>query len=635
MEIEAKFALPDPEVGRRLQATSQVAGFALSPNGIKHTHDVYLDTRERLILAAGYSCRYREQDGAVLITVKPLQTAESAIHRRQEVEVAVSAGMFRTVAKWPSTVRDHILPIIGDKPLAPLVDLNQTRVVRLVQQNGRLVAEMSLDAVCADTAERHSTFLEVEVELMPQGTEDDLAKIAEALQREWKLRPEQRSKFERALAFPQDPPSSTGLLTAPEREVCLRIAAYSRRDRRRAKALLALDAGATAKEAAECAGFSARRARYWEKLFREKRMGIFPERLIEKIEVESAEPVGKVALIQVVEALPAPVPPPPAQPGLLRDESMAEAARKTIHFHFQRMLEHEAGTRAGENIEELHDMRVATRRMRAALGVFDDYLDREAWQPFAKLLRRTGRALGKVRDLDVFREKMQRYLDQRADARQTELEPLRAAWETEHGAAREGLLTYFDSEAYARFKVEFGDFLETPGAGARPVVSKEGEPLRHRVWQVLPILLYQGLAEVCAYDDCITGADAPLTRYHQLRIASKRLRYTLEFFKEVLHPEAEMLIARIKTLQDHLGNLQDAVVACEVLRDFLIWGTWGHSQGAKISTAAELVIAPGVAAYLNARQTEIQDLKHTFAPVWAQVQCEEFRRQLGALVMVL
>lgn len=129
MEIEAKFVLPDPEVGRRLQAISQLAGFALSPNGIHHTHDVYLDTRERLILAAGYSCRYREQDGAMLITVKPLQTAESAIHRRQEVEARilthqVSADLFRAVAGWPSTVRDHILPIIGDKPLAPLADLN-------------------------------------------------------------------------------------------------------------------------------------------------------------------------------------------------------------------------------------------------------------------------------------------------------------------------------------------------------------------------------------------------------------------------------------------------------------------------------------------------------------------------------
>ncbi len=409
MEIEAKFALPEPEVGRRLQATNQIAGFMLSSNGIQHLHDVYLDTRERLLLAAGYSCRYREQDDGVLITIKPLQTSESAIHRREDLKamiptIQVSGDMLKTVAEWPSTVRDYILPIIGDEQLAPLADLNQTRLIRLVKQNGRLVAEMSLDAVCADTAGHHLAFFELKVELMSQGTEDDLAKIAAVLPHEWKLRPERRSKFERVLTFLQDPPSSTGLLAKQEREICLEIAAYDLPERRRAKALLALDEGATVAQAAACGGFSPRRVRYWEKLFREKRLGIFRERLIEQREVEPARPSGQVALVPKVEALPAPVPPP--RPGLALDDSMAEAARKTIQFHFQRMLEHEAGTRAGEDIEELHDMRVATRRMRAALGVFDDYSDPEAWKPFVKMLRRTGRALGQARDLDVFREKM-------------------------------------------------------------------------------------------------------------------------------------------------------------------------------------------------------------------------------------
>ena len=43
---------------------------------------------------------------------------------------------------------------------------------------------------------------------------------------------------------------------------------------------------------------------------------------------------------------------------------MAEVARKTLYFQFQRMLYHEPGTRLGQDNEELHDMRVATRRMR-------------------------------------------------------------------------------------------------------------------------------------------------------------------------------------------------------------------------------------------------------------------------------
>jgi len=49
--------------------------------------------------------------------------------------------------------------------------------------------------------------------------------------------------------------------------------------------------------------------------------------------------------------------------------AMSEAGRKVLRTHFARMLANEAGTRLGEDIEELHDMRVATRRLRAVLFV--------------------------------------------------------------------------------------------------------------------------------------------------------------------------------------------------------------------------------------------------------------------------
>lgn len=65
-------------------------------------------------------------------------------------------------------------------------------------------------------------------------------------------------------------------------------------------------------------------------------------------------------------------------PGVLPDDPMSEAGRKVLRFHFGRMLEHEPGTRLGDDIEELHDMRVATRRMRSAFRVFTSYFDRDA-----------------------------------------------------------------------------------------------------------------------------------------------------------------------------------------------------------------------------------------------------------------
>ncbi len=550
MEIEAKFALPNAKTLQRLRIIKELAGFSLSASRVVQVHDTFLDTAGRLILAAGYVCRRRERDRAITITLKQLSRATDAVHRREELEIALPADL--PPAQWhASPARDRVLKLIGDEPLAALFDLKQRRILRAVTRDAQPVAELSLDAVHVSVQKLTLAWLELEIELTPPGTEDDLAALVTCLQDEWKLQPEPRSKFERALEF-----------------VTANAAVAPVRPRRRAQV---------------------------------SRKSARPKKL--------------------------------KKPGIEINDAMSDAARKTLLFHFQRMAEHEAGTRAGQDIEELHTMRVATRRMRAALHVFDGYLDADAIKPFAKLLRRTGRTLGAVRDLDVFRFKAQHYLDQLAAERQTELEPLLAAWQTEHAAAREELLAYLDSEPYQRFKEQFGEFLQTPGAGA-PVFSREETPAPYRVQHVLPAILFEGWASVRAYDEWMTGADAPLARYHQLRIASKGLRYTLEFFEEVLGADAGGLIEKMKGLQDYLGNLQDSVVTCNVLRDFLTWGTWQRGDR-KIATPREFIVAPGVAAYLAARQSEIQELVKAFPSVWSEISGPEFHRRLAAVAAAL
>ncbi len=518
---------------------------------------------------------------------------------------------------------------MGDEALAPLFDLHQTRSVRAASRGDQLIAELSLDDVRVTIGQDEQAYLELEVELKSGGVEDDLKDVVKCLQDEWGLQPEPCSKFERALALVHVVPNDARLLNAQERAVCERLATLDGPVGRRAQALLAFDAGASSAEAGRRAGLSARQARYWRAALRHKRLGIFPARVLTPtapVETASVEIVAPLALTL------------PSKPGIDPDDSMAEAARKTLYFHFQRMLAHEPGTRLGEDIEELHDMRVATRRMRAAMRVFDPYLDPVVMAPFLKDLRRTGRALGAVRDLDVFRDKVQRYLDTLPTERQSELAPLLAVWQAERKRARTQMLAHLDHKRYSRFKDKFGAFLQTPGAGARPIVSPEGEAIPHRVRHVVPIALYQGLSAVRAYDEWLAAPDVPLIRFHQLRIAFKGLRYTLEFFQEVLGSGAKPLVGQIKRLQDHLGDLQDAVVACNVLRDFLTWGTWGSPDTAEARDAGsspEMVVAPGVATYLAARQAEIQDLVNTFPPVWSPIRDAEFNRRLTALMMEL
>ena len=88
--------------------------------------------------------------------------------------------------------------------------------------------------------------------------------------------------------------------------------------------------------------------------------------------------------------------------GLTDLDPISEAGRKVLRFHYLRMISHEAGTRQGEDIEELHDMRVATRRLRSAIGTFRLFYQKKYHKRFMSDLRDVGIVLGRVRDFDVF-----------------------------------------------------------------------------------------------------------------------------------------------------------------------------------------------------------------------------------------
>jgi CHAD domain-containing protein len=305
----------------------------------------------------------------------------------------------------------------------------------------------------------------------------------------------------------------------------------------------------------------------------------------------------------------------PRPAAILPDDPMSEAGRKVLALHFGKMLANEAGTRLGEEIEALHDMRVATRRMRAAAALFEPYFDRKTLKPLLQGLRRTGRTLGAVRDLDVLLEKAHVYAATLPAEQVGGLDPLLAHWTALRETAREALLAYLDGAAYHRFCADFGAFAATPGAGAPP--PPVGEPIPHQVRHVVPRLIQAHYESVRAYEAVI--ADAPLTTYHQLRIQCKALRYALEFFRDVLGSETPELIKQVTAMQDLLGALQDAHVAAGLLTEFL-------------DRAGPL---PAVASYLAAQHTSQAELLGRFPAPWSALIGLDFRKALGLAAAAL
>lgn len=87
-----------------------------------------------------------------------------------------------------------------------------------------------------------------------------------------------------------------------------------------------------------------------------------------------------------------------------------DAAARVLTERLDTLMDHEAGTRVGTDPEELHDMRVASRRLRAALEAFAVCYRGKAFARVSKETKALTDALGGVRDSDVLLARMAAYM---------------------------------------------------------------------------------------------------------------------------------------------------------------------------------------------------------------------------------
>jgi len=313
------------------------------------------------------------------------------------------------------------------------------------------------------------------------------------------------------------------------------------------------------------------------------------------------------------------MPPPGDKPGISADDPMSEAGRKVLAYYFARMRAEEEKVRAENASDPIHDMRVATRRLRSALTLFSPFYHKRAIKPFRKTLPKVADALGAVRDMDVFHHKTKDYAESLPEAEREGLQPLLDDTQRRIDEAYLALMAILDGHNYQHFLTAFADFVTTPEKGAKTLANDE-QPVPYRVRHVIPPLIYEKDAAVRAYETVL--ANAPLDTLHALRIEAKRLRYALEAFEEVLGPEAKQVINAAKTLQDHLGDLQDARVAGQHMMEFI------QEANEQASTAAIL-------QYMAAREASKQDLLNGVPEAWAAFTQPDMRRGLALSVSVL
>lgn len=261
-----------------------------------------------------------------------------------------------------------------------------------------------------------------------------------------------------------------------------------------------------------------------------------------------------------------PVPDAPRAPDGNADVSATLSARQLalgeLRRHLTDWMTHEPGARRGTDAEELHQLRVAARRIEATLGLFRHQLP--ARLVHARVAAKgVLRGLGAARDFDVQLAELRRYCAELPGEERRAAAPLKARLEEGRAHARVRMLAMLDSEA-TRHWLETLNLASadhsaeaTPGAAQAALVMPERVRRRFRK-------LKKAVRQL--------DAKSSMRDYHTVRRRAKQLRYAIECGAVLFGKPADEMLKALRRLQDRLGAHQDADMAKDRLAELAASG---------------------------------------------------------------
>ncbi len=246
-----------------------------------------------------------------------------------------------------------------------------------------------------------------------------------------------------------------------------------------------------------------------------------------------------------------------AVPGVDAQSVLGAAAPALLLAKAEPLFELEMAARGGADMDAVHDMRVASRRLREAMRLLAPLYPQRAFRTWYRRVRRITRALGPVRDSDVFIDEFSRlgsdlreggqlavafFIGFRTGQRVHELDVLN----------RE--LSQLDLEQSRTSFFKFAHSLDASADAGRPFADFAHAAVAERGAVVFG-------AQPAALDE------ASVPEQHALRIDYKRLRYAVEAFAPCYGDDFDDLHKTLTAFQDALGDLHDTHVFLELLGD--------------------------------------------------------------------
>jgi CHAD domain-containing protein len=283
------------------------------------------------------------------------------------------------------------------------------------------------------------------------------------------------------------------------------------------------------------------------------------------------------------------------------------------------------GVKTSEDSEYIHRMRVASRRLRAALPLFRPCFPQKQYRRWMQEITSITRALGEARDTDVqiaflskYEKKQAKKFNSRrkkttgavpatAPAIQYLLSRLQKKRTTLQSKVISALLKLEKSQVIEEMRNTFSNY-----QSARRRVRKKS--LVYGISPVAALRIEKRMHKMLSYEQWIPNPDA-VAEHHATRIAAKKLRYTMEVYGEVYRRGLKKIHARVKKIQEILGDLHDCDVWIDqvtllLLQERALLRTDGHTKRPDAATISSLNL------FLQERRKERTILHRKFMRYW-------------------
>jgi len=282
-----------------------------------------------------------------------------------------------------------------------------------------------------------------------------------------------------------------------------------------------------------------------------------------------------------------------------------DAVRAALAAGVTRLLRHDPGVRVGDDPEDVHQARVATRRLRSDLRTFRSLLDQERAGPLRDELKWVADLLGAARDADVLLERLRRDADRLPQRDAAAVAGLLRRLAAERDRARVRVREGVQTDRYVDLIDKLVGFAQVP-----PLVGEWAAPAA----EALPRLVAPTWKHLQRTVGELSDPPRP-DELHQVRIRAKRCRYASEAVAPAVGRDASKLASAVADLQGVLGDHHDAYVADQWLRD------------ASAELDAPQVLAAG--ELISLQMLEAAELEHEWQKLWEKASKRSLRRWLG------